>query len=432
MNYFQHSIRVQSSRGCAAGLLLVPMVLLFWLNTSALGQVEPVSVRVPNEKAWVGQRVPFFVELRANGSFAGSSNFELPQLPGAIVIKIGSPVVSSEQIEGESWFVQSHEFALYSQRPGLLKVPKFAVRFASRKGFVGEASDRRESVPEWEVEIQRPPDTENVGFLITTESFDVQESWDPAPGPSQAGDILKRTIVQQASQLSGMALVPASTKAPEGIRVYANDAETKDELERGEFLGTRTETITYLLAKPGAFTLPSVTYVWWNPKTNKLLSKTLPEVTFDVAPAPAEAETEIGTESSPRWWLWASLLTVAILVAIVASQWKQMIAWLRITWSRLNPPDRVAARALIRACKEHNVSAAETAWITWRNTQRDESQLGPDLQNAVQELDRQLYGLPSKQKWNGDRLLQVFQAYLSSTGKHVHSDPNSVLPRLNP
>jgi len=111
--------------------------------------------------------LPFYVELRAPGSFAGTAGFDLPQLPGTLLMKIGNPVVGSQEIEGESWFVQTHEFALFSQRPGTLEVPPFSVRFASREGFTGPAKEMQAKAPSWKVDIRRPPGSDKIGFLIT-------------------------------------------------------------------------------------------------------------------------------------------------------------------------------------------------------------------------------------------------------------------------
>jgi hypothetical protein len=388
-----------------------------------------VAVRVPEVKAWVGQRVPFFVELLAPGSFAGTAGFDLPQVPGSLVMKIGNPVVSSREIEGRSWFVQTHEFALFSQKAGLLEVPAFSVRFASREGFTGPASDVEAQAPGWKVEIQRPPGSDNIGFLITTESLDVTETWDPQPGSAQVGAMFKRHIVQRAPQISGMALAPAPTTAPDGVRVYPGDAETKDQLERGDFLGERRETITYLLQKPGSLVLPALTYVWWNPKTETLQSKTLPAVTFEVAPAP-DAATTGNAGSARRGWRW--LLGVALVAGLGAWQWRRLAGWGRRVWKTLNPPDRVAARKLLRACRYNDATAAETAWIGWRNTQDADFQPGPELHSAVLGLQRHLFGPRPAVSWRGDELARAFGEALAAAKGHSSRGHASTLPLLNP
>ena len=403
------------------------VLLLFPLFVQA--EVAPVVVRVPETKAWIGQRIPFFVELRAPGSFVGTAGFDLPEIPGTMVMKIGNPVVSSQEIEGESWFVQTHEFALFSQNTGLLEVPAFSVRFTGREGFTGPAKDVQAQAPGWKIEIQRPPGSDRIGFLITTESLDVTETWEPRPGPAQVGAVYKRTIVQRAPQMPGMALAPAPTKAPEGVRIYPGNAATKDQLERGDFLGERRETITYMLTRPGAVTLPGLTYVWWNPKAEELQSKTLPAVTFDVTPAPAALTTGKGVVAG-RISAW--LLALVLAVGLGAWQGPRLMGWTRQCWKTLNPPDRVAARMLLHACRRHDAAAAETAWITWRNTQAPAFQPGPELHTAIIALQRHLFGPAPGAVWQGDELARVFGESLAAVKTHFAHKPAAALPLLNP
>ncbi|MCJ7433499.1 MAG: hypothetical protein MUO77_08435 [Anaerolineales bacterium] len=395
----------------------------------ARADVTPVAARVPKATAWVGQRVAFYVELRVLGSFAGTATFDLPQVPGTLVIKIGEPVVGSQELEGETWFVQTHEFALFSQRSGSLEIPAFFVRFSRRDGFVGPATEVEAQAEGLVFDIQRPPGTDDIGFLITTESLDVSEAWDPAPGATQVGAMFKRTIVQRAQHVSGMALVPAPTTAPEGIRVYPGDAATHDNLVRGEFLGERRETITYLVQTPGTLVLPALKYVWWNPKTETLQSKTLPAVTFDVAPPPVAPTTE-ATTATRRPWPW--LLAAVLIIGLGAWQRRCIAEWARQYWKRMPPPDRVAARNVRRACRQHDAAAAHAAWIAWRNTQDIAFQPGPELRAAVLGLQRHLFGPASSGEWQGNEFVRVFGERLASMRSDASEASVSVLPLLNP
>jgi hypothetical protein len=399
------------------------------VGSAALAEVAPVAVRVSEAKAWVGQRMPFFVELRARGSFAGAASFDLPQLPGTLLMKIGNPVVGSQEMEGETWFAQTHEFALFSQRPGPLEVPPFPVRFARRDGFTGPATDVEAQAPGWKAEMQRPPGSEGIGFLVTTESLDVTESWDPQPGPAQVGAVFKRTIVQRAPQVPGMALAPTPTTGPDGIRVYPGEASTQDRLERGDFLGERRETITYLLTKPGPLTLPALTYVWWDPKKERLESKTLPAATFEVAAAPA-LPSAARALADRRAWPW--LLMAAVAVGLGGWQWRRFAEWARKAWKTLHPPDRVAARRLRRACRQHDAAAAATAWDAWRSTQGARFQPGPELLAAVVGLQRHRFGPPPAVPWQGGELARSFGAALAAAKSHARRRSPAILPSLNP
>ena len=409
----------------AALMLLLGFVTL---GFAAHAEVAPITVRAPEAKAWIGQRVPFFVDLRALGSFAGTASFDLPQLPGIVVMKIGNPVVSSQELEGQRWFVQTHEFALFSQRLGPLEVPAFAVRFSSRDGFTGPVKDIQAQTPAWTIAIERPPGSDRIGFLITTDTFTITETWDPQPGPAQVGAVFKRTIVQRAAQLSGMALAPAPTTAPEGIRLYRGNAEIKDRLERGDFLGERRETITYLLARPGTFVLPASAYTWWNANSQQLQSRTFPAVTFEVAPASAARRPE-GAVADYRTWLW--LLAVVLAAGLGAWQRRRLVGWGRQIWTALNPPDRVAARRLMGACRCHDAAAAAAAWNEWREAQGATVELSSELQLAVLGLQRHLFGPAPSVAWRGDELAHAFGIRTASRTHSLRAS-TSALPMLNP
>ena len=399
------------------------------LALAAQAEVAPVTVRMAAPKAWIGQRATFYVELLAPGSFVGAANFELPQIPGTLLIKMGNPVVSSKDIEGASWFLQTHEFALFSQKAGVLEVPAFPVTFSRQEGFVGPATEVKAKTPTARIEIQRPPGSEQIGFLVTTEALEVTETWDSPPGPAKVGAMFKRTILQRAPNLTGMALAPAPTTAPDGIKVYPGNAGTKDKLERGDFLGERRETITYLLQKSGTLSLPALTYVWWNPKTQTLDSKTLPAVTFEVV-APPAAPSPTATVTARRTWPW--LLIAALVAGLIVWQRRRFAGWAMRGWEKLNPPDRVAARQLLRACRRNEAAPAATAWNAWRETQPSGFQPGPELRAAVLGLQRQLFGSECAAPWHGDGLARAFKKNPAAAETRFSHRPVSALPELNP
>ena len=402
-------------------LLLTPMVLG--------AEVAPVTVHVSNPRPWIGERVPIFVELRAPGLFVGTPRFELPQLPGTLLMKIGEPTVSSEEIDGQSWFVQSHEFALFSQKPGPLEVPDFPVSFDHRTGFTGPVTSVAGQTSSVTIELLRPPGSESIGFLVTTESLEVTEIWDPEAGFAEVGALFKRTILQRAPNLPGMALAPASANAPDGIKVYHGDPQTKDNFERGNFLGERSETLTYLVQRPGSFALPALTYVWWDPKAETLKSTTLPAVTFEVAapPAVAASSADAGTR---RLWPW--LLVLAITLGSAVWQWRLVSACGRQGWKKLNPPDRVAARELLRACRRNDAAAAVKEWIKWQNTRGNAFQCSPRLSDAVAQLHRSVFCAVPASQWEGDEFILAFRENASLRKTGSSDDAAAKLPLLNP
>lgn len=412
-------------------MLFLFFIAILFVPNLVQADVDPVAVRISQKSAWVGQRVSIFVELRTPGSFTGSASFDWPKIPGTLVMKIGSPVVGSREIDGTSWFVQTHEFALFSQRSGTLEVPQFPVRFSGRSGFTGPVTDVQAKCPGFNIDIRRPPGSEHIAFLISTESFNVHETWSPPPGPAIVGAVFKRTITQRAQQLPAMALAPAPSAASDGLRTYVGDITNNDKLERGDFLGERQETITYLVQQPGTLTLPQITYTWWNPTTTTLMSTVLPAITFDVTEAVISRSATLTDQSSGPWLLVAMLLVAILLAGLVIWQWPLLFAWGAKIRGRLTSPDRTAARKLLTACRKNNASAAYTAWSAWLKTQRGQPELLPELRKDVLDVQRQVFGPVSDTSWNGDSLRQSF-ARQPAMNDWRPADTTSVLPPMNP
>ncbi len=406
------------------------------LCSPASAAISPVAVRTPMTTAWIGQRVSFSIDLRATSSFEGAARFELPQLEGVLLIKIGTPVVGSEEIDGESVLVQSHEFALFSQQPGTLAVPPITVRFASHDGFTGPVREIEAQTPEVRLELKRPPGSEQVGFLLTTESLEVTESWEPQPQatPVPVGAMFKRTIVQRAVNMSGMALTPPPAATSEGIRIYPGEAQTKDTTARGDFFGERRETLTYLLTQSGVQTLPALTYTWWNPKAERLESTTLPAVTVEVVPAPASAaQTALNAKAASlpqRLWPW--LLGGGMLCLLGLWQKFRIAAWKRRGLGFLHRPDRVAARRLLAACGRNDIAAAETAWFAWLKTQGKSFAPDPALQPAIEHLYHHRYGVTPATQWQGEALGHAFTRRHADKQRQSGTKRVSSLPVLNP
>ncbi|MEM7600558.1 MAG: hypothetical protein AAF357_03990 [Verrucomicrobiota bacterium] len=395
-----------------------------WLSA----EVSPVDVSVLEDSVWVGERVEMIVKLRAKGSFSGTANFDLPEIPASLMIKTGNPVVGSEDIEGESWFVQSHRFSLFSQVSGTLEIPSFMVRFQAKDGFTGPSEEVEAETAPLSVEIRRPAGSEEIPFLVTSSDLQISEKWDPVPGEEDAkvGDVFRRTIIQTSRGLSGIALLPAPTEAPAGVRVYEPSVEIKDETNRGAFQGERQETLAYLLQEPGEVILPEFEFTWWNPEKETFETERLPAISLKVAPATDSAAggSAIGL---PGWQI-----VFVVMVGVVLVWQRSMLAILSRRVRRyLRPPDRVAAKALHRACLRNDAVAAQSAWNRWLLVTEVEFTPIDDLRVALQSMQRSIYGPTGSSAEFGEDLWQAFSEQLSREKKEVSPSSEKALPALN-
>jgi hypothetical protein len=108
-------------------------------GAAQLHAAEPTLLRASIAKPGpviVGEHMTMIVELLTATTFANAPIFELPKIPGAILMQIEPrPILGTEEIDGESYTLQRHELSLFVMQPGMAQIPPFIVRFESSPRF---------------------------------------------------------------------------------------------------------------------------------------------------------------------------------------------------------------------------------------------------------------------------------------------------------
>ncbi len=311
------------ARGIAMSWLLV---LLALLPLSAAAQEPKIraSLAVKGD-LWVGQRAALVIELLAPGFFAGAPAFDLPDVPGLLLMPpVGSPVVSSEESNGVNYTVQRHELSVFAQRAGPQRIPAFTVRFHFKRQPLDKdevpASARTEPL---NFTAKSPPGAEKLGAILSARDLKAVEEWKPKPGRAKAGDAFTRTITFSATDLPAMAFPPFRPGRIDGLGIYPQAPAVEDHNDRGTLSGQRRDTVTYVCQRAGHFVVPAVQMKWWNLQTQKLETIDFPPQIIEVAVAvaPGAAGTATSPENSRRFWIealrWLGIL--ALLAAIVGA-----------------------------------------------------------------------------------------------------------------
>ena len=401
---------------------------------------------------WVGQAVRFHIELMSSTFFSGTARFDIPQIPGCYVMKdAGSPVVSSETIESETWSVQRHGFRIYPQQVGKIEIPRFKVRFSVAPAFGKPPELQTLETEPLTFESRMPSGAENQSILITTEQLTASEKWDPNPQDQavelEVGGAITRSIEIAALDIPGMALPEISFPEIEGLSRYPKQPFVDDKSDRGSLSGSRTDAVTYVAESPGNYVLPAMSVTWWNPDQKKLEREKFPSIQLTVRPnnssqadMPAN-KTEGGAETVNRsYWIWG-VATVGLIVIVmvffrgpISKKWSE--------WSaQLNSTEQAVFGRFERACKSNNSKDALGRLLIWIQT-TSQSTAVPTVQSLQdrpmtnstlrQELnDLQLAAIGRLSDWQGSDLLQEMKA-LRRLEKDSNSGRATYLPPLNP
>jgi hypothetical protein len=239
------------------------------------------------------------VVLLVPGFFSGVASYDLPKIPGTVIIPpVGSPVVSTEDIGGVSYTAQRHELLLFSQVEGTVTVPVCEVRLAFKRSPLDAAPVQQEvKTQEVAFEVMRPPGTQAGQIVITSRDLQVEESWKPEPGANaKMGDAFVRRLKWTAGDVTGMDFPPFKPAPIHGLGIYTADPVVVDSSLRGSLQGERSDSVTYVCKSGGQFEIPPLSVTWWDPAAEQLKKIAFKAHAFEVPVPPPLSVT-------PQAWL---------------------------------------------------------------------------------------------------------------------------------
>jgi hypothetical protein len=398
---------------------------------------DSVQATLGTDTAWTGEAVPLIITLYSPGPFSGTASFDLPELPRTAIIHIANPVVGSEEIDGESYLTQRHEFRLYTQQSGEIVLPPFQVNFDGKMTFTSDPEPMSGMTQELRFQSNRPPETEKLGVVIAATAMQVSQSWLPQnPDSLQAGDVIQRTVSQAAGGTTAMMLLPASLNAPDGIRTYDASPIVQDKTERGQSSAIRTDTIKYQFEHAGTFDLPTVNFVHWDPAAAELKRDTLPGITVSVTTAAGDTVSE-GVPSAANKSTWR-LPGMVLALVIVGWLGRKPAARVIAAWhANRNSPEVLAAKRIASACRANDPSAAYSALLDWQRTLSEADIIASEtteLRHERERLSSILFAASAMEtKWSGQRLMSAFRETRRRLSRSQRRMPTEfALPTMNP
>ncbi len=404
-----------------------------------------------NNQIWVGQRVLLNVDLLTTGFSFSEQRFTLPEISGALLLESGGTTIKlTERLDGETWQILRYEFSLFPQRTGNLEVPPISVSFTTSEGFGKEPTVFESQTNPLQLEIATPPGVSPTEHIITTSDFNLQVSVDPSATEFTVGDALTRQVMRQAVDISGMAFPPLPTPRIDGVASYPKEPDVSDRSERGELIGTRTESTTFVLQQSGPVTIPGATLTWWDPTQQTLHTETIPELNLEVAPNAALQPTAV--PASQQAWQFINQYPRVLVGALsvisgfiflcwrFGRQWReQWRAW-RI---RKRKVEKALYQLLIKACKRNDPKNAFKAFVEWRTALTNMAQQQGALSTFKTNLraDETLSGewvtlqqalVQSDATWSGIPLSLALNNFRTMTLASFQSIQQNALPPLNP
>ncbi|MFM7272734.1 MAG: BatD family protein, partial [Gammaproteobacteria bacterium] len=363
---------------------------------SSPGRELVLEVDVEREEVHVQQQLLLTVRLMHAVNLAQGATLEEPQIPGAVVRKLGED--SFEKIVGgQRYGVFERRYAVFPQSSGELRVP--ALRFAGSAGgdswfdrFGAGSRARRLRSAERVVRVLPPEQGANP--WLPARMLTLVETWDRDPESLRVGESATRTLTLSADALTAAQLPPLPDPAIDGLRFYPDQPELNDEAKADGVSGTRVQRVAVVAREAGSFDLPELRLRWWDTLNARFDEAVIPARRMRVLPAtghavaPGSAPTpepgtsqplapdDAGAGTSPfldapeaaKPWPWIAATLLLGLLALVSTT-----QWLRLARTMPRRPDADATpsrephafRALTRACAGSDPALATKQLLEW-------------------------------------------------------------------
>ena len=442
-----------------------------------LFQSQPIKVTVVKSTALAGQsNRPIYLQntieqtqlyLQQSTKFVSrlyfspqvelqSGSLSDPTLNGAIVQQQGKDKETSEIVNGVRYRVIERIYTVTPQSSGqfVVQSPTFSGEIASgnrrRSMFSSFTQSKPVSAFGDDITIDVLPIPDNyVGPWLASEIVQLNEEWQPEKLEFEVGEAITRTFTLTALNVNEEQLPEVSGNYPEQFKVYPDQSESHSVLRQNAVVSQRINSEAIVANVPGEYVLPEVKVNWFNTKTKRQQTASLPARTIKVIPAngmsqvagllPSSSEqselqcfnesTSGGTvspiESNPPsssmvylgWALWFATVLLWIFSRIKNTKSgekenKQLVS-------------QFDAKTLRQACNNNDATTARKELILWGQKEFDNIENLAQLEQLVpQQLQREIRRLnlarfsKTPTQWHGENLWKVF----SKTKKRQSAD----------
>jgi len=370
-----------------------------------------------------------------------SGSLSEPELEGALIQQQGKDKETSEIIMGVRYRVIERVYTVTPQSSGT-----FVITSPSFNGEVSSGARRRlfssfgqtKPVTAFGDDITlkvRPIPADYQGAWLASELVQLNEEWQPQADTFEVGEAITRTFTLVALNVNEEQLPEVSGQYPDSFKVYPDQSETASALRQNALVAQRINSEAIVANRPGTFELPEVSVSWFNTKTKRQQTATVPgrSITI-VAPTGTNTVATLPQTSLPQ--ADSSCPAVAPCTQVTEVPWYQtlwfsvsgwLIAIAILAWTILRPSDTATGSNdskssetssfdiydLKHACKNNDAKACRVHLLAWGQDTFGqanivsladiESKVSPQMQREIRRLNLSQYSKTPSQ-WQGQNL----------------------------
>ncbi len=313
-----------------------------------------------NEQQIVGQPLVIVIEVATNRWFAKGTQVKEFDLANVVILANSEITINgTKRVNGQTWSTQTSEITIYPRRSGDYVLPAIKVKISvntEKHGIIeGIITTKQQSFT-----VSLPKALANIEHYIVSPKVELELSTNIDSEQNYAvGEAINLTIKITTQSSPAMMIQPLIKPKLNGISIYQKTPQVFDKSNRGELVGTRIESFTFIFEKKGKYLIPEKIVYWWNTSTNALEKIIIPSLSFNVGKSEASANTtnrnNLVFNTKQFFWI---ILLISLTISFAFALYRYKKALLKLYANITHLEQRHAKKAFLRAISNHDYIVA--------------------------------------------------------------------------
>ncbi len=263
-----------------------------------------IDQKFSNKNPYIQQQMFVFVNIYAGvGLQKASLSVDEQMSQDWVVLPVSDkPQIKQEVINGRQTNIATYVFAAFPQKSGKIKAPQFvfdgyyvkdsdfafsnfndeiAMFGIDFHNIFGQKVPIKMKTKSVDIEVKPIPEGFSASNWLPLQDLDLSANWSVQKG-FRVGEAFSRTINIEAKGITESMLPQIVFPDIDGIKQYPEKPKTSEKIVRGQFVTSAEINNVYIPTKSGNLVVPEIKVKWFNLKTNRAETATIPADTIPV------------------------------------------------------------------------------------------------------------------------------------------------------
>lgn len=264
------------------------IILFICIAFAVQGKAQSCFAQVSLDRSSVYVQQPFKITITVLTStwYTAPLDFDNIQIPNAFMLSFDRTTPGMFTVNGKQYAGLQFYFIVFPYKAGNFAVPSINIVATTPPEGTAVSNKVKLKTPARNFVVKPVPASIKGDNWFVAKDVRISERWNKSLTNLKVGDVIERTITVNADGTLPQFIPELDLQQPDFASIYPQDADLADTRNEYDANGRRTQTVIYLLEKPGDFTIPAIPIKWWNPNSSKLYSRTVAAGKIHVAPNP--------------------------------------------------------------------------------------------------------------------------------------------------